>query len=106
MGRLQVNPVDLYLSSDQVATLDREYAAVRTTSHNTLESAASKWIGTSASALHAKLSFLQKISSNITSELEHNSRAFKHIAAAFENTDETSAENILRTRQGRWWQSR
>ena len=49
MGRLQVNPVDLYMSSDQLATLDREYATVRTATHNTVESAASKWnaLGTS-----------------------------------------------------------
>lgn len=99
--RLHVDPVDLLMSSEQLATLEREHTEAHTAANNTLVSVASKWIGTSASALQGKLGFLQQISVHVGNELGHNSKALRRIGTEFERTDETSAENILVTRQGR-----
>ncbi|SKW38905.1 WXG100 family type VII secretion target [Mycobacteroides abscessus subsp. massiliense] len=89
------------MSSEQLATLEREHTEAHTAANNTLASVASKWIGTSASALQGKLSFLHQISAHVGNELGHNSKALRRIGTEFERTDETSAENILVTRQGR-----
>ncbi|TDZ96053.1 hypothetical protein [Mycobacteroides salmoniphilum] len=98
--RLHVDPVDMLMSSDQLATLEREHKEIHTAANETLKSSASSWIGTSAAALQGKLGFLQKISANVEHELEHNSKAFRQIGQEFERTDEMSAERILITRQG------
>ncbi|SHY46447.1 WXG100 family type VII secretion target [Mycobacteroides abscessus subsp. abscessus] len=100
-GWLQVDPVDLLMSAEQLATLEREHTEAHSAANNTLKSAAAKWIGTSAAALQGKLGFLQQISSHVGNELGHNSKALRQIGTEFERTDETSAENILVTRQGR-----
>lgn len=100
-GRLQVDPVDLLMSSEQLATLEREHNQEHTAANNTLTSAAAQWIGTSATALQGKLGFLQQISKHVGNELGHNSKALRSIGTEFERTDENSAENILVTRQGR-----
>lgn len=99
--RLHVDPIDLLMSSDRLATLEREHKEVHTPANETLKTAASKWIGTSAPALQGKLGFLQKISDNVEHELEHNSKALRQIGHEFERTDEMNAERILVTRQGR-----
>ncbi|WP_235659990.1 WXG100 family type VII secretion target [Mycobacteroides abscessus] len=100
-GRLQVDPVDLLMSAEQLATLEREHTEAHSAANNTLSSAAAKWIGTSAAALQSKLGFLQQNSQHVGNELSHNSKAMRRIGTEFERTDETSAENILVTRQGR-----
>jgi WXG100 family type VII secretion target len=99
-GRLQVDPVDLLMSADQLATLEREHTEVHSAANNTVKSAAAQWIGTSAAALQGKLGFLEQVSAHIGDELGHNSRALRRIGTEFERTDETSAENILVTREG------
>lgn len=100
-NRLHVDPVDLLMSSDRLATLEREHKEVHTPANETLKTVVSKWIGTSAAALEGKLGFLQKISDNVEHELEHNSKALRQIGHEFERTDEMNAERILVTRQGR-----
>ncbi|MBB4855251.1 hypothetical protein HNP40_002652 [Mycobacteroides chelonae] len=100
-GRLHVDPVDLLMSSEQLATLEREHNEAHTAANNTLKSSAAKWIGTSSAALQGKLVFLQHISNHVGNELGHNSKAFRRIGTEFERTDEVSAENILVTRQAR-----
>ncbi|SLF21419.1 WXG100 family type VII secretion target [Mycobacteroides abscessus subsp. bolletii] len=89
------------MSSEQVATLEREYNQEHTAANNALTSAAAQWIGTSATALQGKLGFLQQISKHVGNELAHNSKAFRQIGTDIERTDENSAENILVTRQSR-----
>lgn len=100
MGSLHVDPVDLLMSSDRLDMLAHEHTQTNTTTNSVLAVSATRWIGTSAVALQRKLALLQKISSHIGNELEHNSRFFRRIGTDFERTDEHAAENILVTRQG------
>ncbi len=76
---LQVDPVDLFLSSDHLDMHHAQHLEVHEAANAAIESAGSGWVGSSAAALQGKLAHLQAITAHISGELGHHCDAFRRI---------------------------
>jgi uncharacterized protein YukE len=92
---LRVDPVDLFLSSDQLAMHHAEHIEAHEAANAFIESAANAgWVGSSAAALQGKMPHLQRITSHISAELERHRDAFRRSGHSYRDTDTDSAANI------------
>jgi uncharacterized protein YukE len=97
--RLNVDPIDLFMSSDHLDMRQSEHSHVHELANAALESAGVGWVGNSAATLQNKLADLQQITAHIEDELGHHRDGFRQIGHAYSDIDEESAADIVRIRQ-------
>lgn len=91
---LNVDPVDLHMSSDHMDVHHAELQAAHTAANGVIEGAQAGWVGTSAGALQAKFVEWQEITENLTSNIAAHGAAFQDAANGYEKGDSQSAEKL------------
>lgn len=95
---LEVDPVDLRMSSDHLAMYHAQHVETHAAANASIEMAGSGWVGSSAGALQAKMADLEAITSHIAGELAHHRDAFRLIGNRYSGIDEDAAKDIIQTR--------
>ncbi|OBI81118.1 WXG100 family type VII secretion target [Mycobacterium sp. E740] len=91
MKDLEVDPIDLRMSSDHLDMHHSELSAAHTAADGAIEEAQAGWVGTSAAALQAKFAEWQDTTATMTRDLAAHGEAFRAAAAGYETVDGTSA---------------
>lgn len=97
-GRLQVDPVLLHRSADEMDRLLAAHRAAHTKAHAMISAAASGLVGDAAAALSNESPEWQGHSHYVVNESLHFRDAFDGIGYAIANADEQTAVNMLTTR--------
>ncbi|MGO4447192.1 WXG100 family type VII secretion target [Mycobacterium sp. 2YAF39] len=91
---LKVDPIDLRLSSDHMDTHHADLLAAHTAASEDIEAAQSGWVGSSATALQAKLAEWQETTTAITTDIAAHAKAFENAAHAYATVDADGAERL------------
>jgi WXG100 family type VII secretion target len=98
MDSLSVEPERLRMSADRMDVHRADHIQTHSATNAAIEAASAGWVGSSASALQAKMTDWAGQSLHIENELTHYRDAFDQCGHAYTTTDEQSKINILRTR--------
>lgn len=91
---LNVDPVDLHLSSDHMDLHRSELAAAHEAADGDIEAARAGWVGTSGAALQAKFAEWQEATTKMTTDIAAHGAAFRQAARGYANVDGDSAEHL------------
>ncbi|MGA9375851.1 MAG: WXG100 family type VII secretion target [Mycobacterium sp.] len=91
---LNVDPVDLRLSSDHMDMHRSELAAAHTAANGDIEAAQAGWVGASGAALQAKFAEWQDITTKLTADITAHGEAFTSAAQGYATVEENSAEHL------------
>jgi WXG100 family type VII secretion target len=92
--RVNVDPIDLHMSSAHMDMHHAELLAAHTAANGEIEEAQAGWVGTSAAALQAKFAEWQKATATMTGEIAAHGEAFRQAATVYEGIDSDSAEKL------------
>ncbi len=92
--RVQVDPIDLRMSSDHMDMHHAELLGAHTAADGAIEEAQAGWVGASAAALQARLVEWQAATARLCGDIAAHGDAFRAAAAGYETTDTDSAEKL------------
>ncbi|MGH3643216.1 MAG: WXG100 family type VII secretion target [Mycobacterium sp.] len=91
---LNVDPVDLHMSSDHMDMHHAELHAAHTSANEAIEGAQAGWVGASAAALQAKFVEWEAATANLTGDIAAHGAAFRAAANGYATGDSESAEKL------------
>lgn len=91
---LEVDPIDLHMSSDHMVMHHADLQATHAAAHADIEAAQSGWVGTSAAALQAKFAEWQADAEALRSDVAAHADAFRTAAHAYTTVDGQNAESV------------
>ncbi len=93
-GKVEVDPVDLRMSANQLAMHGEDLRTSHTESDADIEATQTGWAGQSATAMGAKLAEWQQFTARICADLDAHQGSFRAAADAYEVNDADSAGAI------------
>ncbi|MBN3508333.1 WXG100 family type VII secretion target [Mycolicibacterium septicum] len=91
---LEVDPVDLHMSSDHMDMHHADLAAAHAAADADIEAAQSGWVGASAAALQAKFAEWQAASQEMQADVAAHGTAFRAAANGYTTVDTEGSEAI------------
>ena len=91
---LEVDPIDLRLSSDHMDMHRSELAAAHAAANGDIEAAQAGWIGASGAALQAKFAEWQEATTRMTTGIAAHGAAFQCAAEGYATVDEDGADHL------------
>ena len=88
---LEVDPIDLRISSNHMDMHHSELLAAHTAANGAIEEAQAGWVGASATALQAKFAEWQSATTTMTEDIAAHGHAFLSAAAGYETADGSNA---------------
>lgn len=88
---LEVDPIDLRMSSDHMDMHHSELLAAHATADSAIEEAQAGWVGSSAIALQAKFAEWQGDTARMAEDIAAHGEAFRSAAADYETVDSSRA---------------
>jgi WXG100 family type VII secretion target len=94
--QLEVDPVDLRMSSDHMDMHHSELSAVHDAANGAIEEAQAGWVGTSAAALQARFAEWQAETVTLTGDIAAHGAAYRAAADSYTGDDSAAAEALDR----------
>jgi WXG100 family type VII secretion target len=91
---LEVDPVDLQLSSDHMDMHASELSTAHGAANSDIEAAQGGWVGASGAALQAKFAEWQEVTTRMTTDVAAHGAAFRQAAHGYASVDGDSAEHL------------
>lgn len=91
---LQVDPIDLRLSSDHLDMHRAELAAAHTAANGDIEAAQASWVGLSGAALQTKFVEWQDATTKMTNDIAAHGAAVLSAAHRYATVDDESAQHL------------
>lgn len=91
---LDVDPIDLRLSSDHMDMHHADLSAAHGAANADIEAAQAGWVGVSGAALQTKFAEWQAATAAITSDIASHRAAFSSAAEGYATADGDSAETL------------
>jgi WXG100 family type VII secretion target len=91
---LEVDPVDLHMSSDHLDMHGSELATSHGAADADIEAAQAGWVGTSGAALRAKFAEWQETTTKLTDDIAAHGAAFRSAASGYQSVDSDGAATL------------
>jgi WXG100 family type VII secretion target len=91
---LQVDPIDLHLSSAHMDVHHSELLAAHAAANDTIEAAQAGWVGASGAALLEKFADWQAATTRMTADIADHGTAFKRAAEGYVTVDGDSGQHL------------
>ncbi|MDT5181410.1 MAG: hypothetical protein QOJ95_5608 [Mycobacterium sp.] len=95
--QLEVDPIDLRMSSDHMDMHHSELRAAHTSANDVLEGAQPGWVGASAAALQSMIAEWQATTTSLCGDIAAHGAAYLAAADGYTRHDTNSAEALHRT---------
>ncbi|MBU8820406.1 WXG100 family type VII secretion target [Mycolicibacterium goodii] len=93
-GELEVDPVDLHMSSDHMDMHHADLETVHAAAHADIEAAQAGWVGASAAALQAKFAQWQAEAETLRADIAAHRDGFRTAAESYTLVDGGAAEAV------------
>jgi WXG100 family type VII secretion target len=94
--RLEVDPIDLHLSSDHMDMHHAELRAAHGAADGVIEQAQRGWVGASAAALQSKMAEWQTTTARLCGDIASHGSAYRVAANAYAGNDSDAAKALDR----------